>query len=75
MVIDIKKLMWEVFQNNPAGQKVLEHLSSRFYDSPIYTRGDAYDTTYKIGQRDVIAYIINSLATAQLNKTEETENE
>lgn len=70
MEIDIKRLMWDVFQNNPAGQKVLEHLSSRFYDSPIYTKGDPYDTTYKLGQRDVITYIINSCATATLTPTE-----
>lgn len=62
--------MWEVFQNNPAGQKVLEHLSSRFYDSSVYTKGDVYDTTYKVGQRDVIAYIINSCAYATLPNTE-----
>lgn len=74
MEIDIKRLMWEVFQNNPAGQKVLEHLSSRFYDSPLYSKGDPYDTTFKIGQREVIAYIINSIAYATL-PTEETENE
>jgi len=74
METDIKRLMWDVFQNSPAGAKVLEHLSSRFYDSPIYSKGDPYDTTYRLGQRDVITYIINSCASAQL-RTPETEDE
>lgn len=67
---DIKKLMWDVFQNSPAGAKVLEHLSSRFYDTSLYSKGDPYDSVYRLGQRDVVAYIINSLATAQLKPTE-----
>jgi hypothetical protein len=69
---DIKKLMWVVFQNDPAGIKILEHLSSRFYDAPVYTKGDPHDTIYRLGQRDVIKYIINMLITAP---TEENENE
>ena len=67
---DIKKVMWQVFQNDPAGVKVFEHLSSRFYDTGLYSKGDPYDTAYRIGQRDVITYIINSLAYATITPQE-----
>lgn len=51
-----------VFTQNPAGIKVLEDLSARFYDVASYTPGDPYHTAFKEGQRFVIRSILQQLA-------------
>jgi hypothetical protein len=61
---DIRVLMQQVFQDNGNGEAVWNHLTAKFYDTPIYSKGDPHDSIYRLGQRDVILYIINCMFTA-----------
>ena len=43
-------------------QKVLEELTSLFYDRSSYTKGDPYETAFNEGQRSVILFILQKLS-------------
>lgn len=49
------------FSAHPAGQKVLEELTARFYDIASYTKNDSHETAFKEGQRSVLRFIIGKL--------------
>lgn len=68
---NIAASMYRLFQQHPEGIKVFEYLASRFYDQPLYSRGDAYDSIYNIAQRDVIHHIINMMTQAQQEPKED----
>lgn len=47
----------EVFNQNPAGVAVLDHLWTQFADQPAKQPLDALDLAYREGQRSVIRFI------------------
>ena len=47
------------FLNTEGGKQALELLKDQFYNLSRYTKGDPYDTTYRVGQQDVINYLIS----------------
>lgn len=62
----LDKLYFEIFQFNPAGQKVLADLSMRFYDRPSVVSGEPEHMTFvRAGERNVLLYIIQKCAEAQ----------
>ncbi len=46
---------------SPNGQQALKVLRKLFYDNNQYIKGDPYHTHVKLGQRDVIGYIIETV--------------
>jgi hypothetical protein len=59
-----------VFSVHPAGQKVLEELSARFYDIASYTKNDSHETAFKEGQRSVLRFIIGKLGQIEAGEQE-----
>lgn len=59
------EIYFEVFQRSVNGQAILEELSSLFYDSDVYTKGDPYDTAYLAGKREVIRFILHKCSQAK----------
>lgn len=53
------ELFKQVFVHNPEGQKVLEHLAARFYDTEVFNKENQSQTAYNCGARSVVGYIIN----------------
>lgn len=47
----------EVFNRNPAGIAVLDHLWAQFMDQPAKQPLDALDLAFREGQRSVITFI------------------
>lgn len=75
---DISVAMYNLFENDPRGVQVFDFLVARFYDCDLYAHGDSHDTSYAVGQRDVIRFIINKMKYAQLpqeNKNDIPEEE
>lgn len=66
---EIGKAMARVFQDGGDGQAVFEHLTSLFYDTSCYTKGDSYDSIYKLGGREVLLYIIAKMSQANQPST------
>lgn len=62
----LTKLYLDVFQANPAGQRVLADLALRFYDRPGLEAGEQeHIALVRSGQRDVILHILQKCANAQ----------
>lgn len=62
----LTKLYLDVFQANPAGQKILADLAMRFYDRPSVLAGEPEHMTFvREGERTVLLYIIQKCAEAQ----------
>lgn len=72
---DLKPTIYHLFQDTAAGRAVLEHLSARFYDSPLYEKGDPYHSAFLLGQREVVKYILNCMLSAQLKPSSQPEDE
>ena len=51
-----------LFDKNPLGTKVLEDLSTLFYDIDGYVKGDPNHAIYVEGQRSVIRFILRRIA-------------
>lgn len=62
---EIGAMMYRVFQLNDDGQKVFEYLCSKYYDGTLYTKTDPYDTIYRLGQRDLMNFIIKKMGMTQ----------
>ena len=54
---ELPHLYHEVFNRNPAGIAVLDHLWSQFADTPAKQPLDALQLAFQAGQRDVIRFI------------------
>ena len=67
MTPDVEKLYVEVFERDPAGRRVFQHLIAMYYDVEVFERGTDGDrvTAYKAGQRSVIGNILKTLAKAK----------
>lgn len=62
----LSKLYADVFQANPAGQKVFEDLQARFYGRPSVIAGEPEHMTFvHEGERIVLLYILQRCADAQ----------
>jgi len=59
------KLYSDVFQANPAGQKILEEMSVLFENRISHVPGDSHETAFREGQRSVMLYIYKKCANAQ----------
>jgi len=59
------KLYSDVFQANPAGQKILEEMSIIFEHRISHVSGDPYETAFREGQRSVMLFIYKKCAEAQ----------
>lgn len=59
------------FQVNKDGYQIFEEMCRVFYDQQSHTSGDPYETAFKEGQRSVMAFIINKIATAEQPQLEE----
>ena len=53
-----------VFVHNPDGQRVLEDLSSLFYDVEVFVKGTdgVTETAYNAGRRKAIAFILATIS-------------
>ena len=51
----------KVFQNTDEGAALFEYLVVKFYNKSTYSKGDAFDSVYKAGQRDVVLELIELL--------------
>ena len=63
MTPDIDALYREVFERDPAGRRILQHLIANYYDVEVFERGPDGDrmTAYKAGQRSVVGGILKKL--------------
>lgn len=62
----LSKLYSDLFQTNPAGQKVFEDLHARFYGRPSVIPGEPEHMTFvREGERNVLLYILQRCADAQ----------
>lgn len=59
------KLYSDVFQANPAGQKILEEMSVLFEHRSSHVQGDSHETAFREGQRSVMLFIYHKCAEAQ----------
>lgn len=59
------KLYDDVFQANPAGQKILEEMSIIFEHRLSHVPGDSHETAFREGQRSVMLFIYRKCADAQ----------
>lgn len=59
-----RELYRRVFVHNPDGQRVLEDLSSLFYDVEVFVKGadGVTETAYNAGRRKAIAFILSTIS-------------
>ena len=63
------ELFKRVFVQNPDGEKVLELLAARFYDTEVFSKDNQNQTAYNCGARSVVGYMI-TLCGQSINQEE-----
>ena len=56
---------FEVFQGNPAGQRILVDLQSRFEHRESHVPGDPFSTAHNEGKRSVMLFVYKQIAAGQ----------
>ena len=51
-----------VFEADPLGRQILDDLVLRFHDCSLFDKENMHNTAFKLGQRDVVGFILRRLA-------------